>query len=201
MDLLFGKRRERKFYRLIYPHAGQLYGVALNYCGSRHDAEEMVQETMSIAYEKLHQLRDEKKSKSWVFAILRNIFFKELRQKERFHNFYERSSADYLEELDAFQGDGDVISTLTKSALEGELKEVLYKLPEKYRLPLILYYMEEMSYRELSEILEVPAGTVMSRLSRAKLFFKKEMVKKARREAGRSSEVLPFVPRKKGGDQ
>jgi len=167
---------KKHFKELTYPHLQFLYNVALKYSGKPYDAEDLVQETMYTAYRKFSQLRDEKKCRSWLFMILRSHFLKEKRQMVK--RPYLDDGSGYLKNIT----DGSAKTLPEKYEEKVNRKEVhqaLDVLPEKFKSPLILYYMEEMTYQEISEYLDIPIGTVMSRLARGKKYMKNELMNRA----------------------
>jgi len=153
---------------LVPLHYAALYRYAYRLSGSAGEAEDLTQETFCTAQAKRGQLRDPERVKSWLFSILRNAYLHKQRSRKRLR-------AVPVEDLDGF----------CATAAEGELplieparlQEALNKLAEEYRSPLILYYFEEFSYRDIAEQLKVPMGTVMSRLARAKQFLKDRLIK------------------------
>lgn len=170
-------RNQQQFKELIYPHIKFLYNMALRYSGNTYDAEDMVQESLSIAFTNFHQLRDDTKCKSWLFTILRNVYLKELRASNRKQTFETDERENYISHLETAAASLNTAQMLAKKVEESQIQEIVKNLPEKYKTPILLFYMEDMSYQEISEYLQVPVGTVMSRLSRAKDMLKKVMLK------------------------
>lgn len=117
------------------------------------------------AHAKLDQLRDPNAVKSWLFTVMRNHFRRRLRDQKG----VQEVSLDKVVEPS--------IDELYLSELESEeLQIVLNQIGEEYRTVLVLYYFEELSYKEIASSLEVPIGTVMSRLSRGKQFLRSQLV-------------------------
>lgn len=168
---------KKHFKKLTYPHLEFLYNVALKYTGKTYEAEDLVQETMYTAFAKFHQLRDDSKCRAWLFMILRSHFLKEQRQLVKRPILDDGSG--YLKYLT-----DETAKSLSKKYEEKvdrkEVQRILDILPEKFKSPLVLYYLEDMTYQEISEYLDIPIGTVMSRLARAKKHMKKEILKKAK---------------------
>ncbi len=138
-----------RYYALLYRYACRL-------TGSEADAEDLTQQTFLTAQAKWNQLRDGQKAKSWLFTIARNAYLKELRGPACL-------SSDALDELP-----GPGVETDESEFDQEQLQNVLNDLPEEFRSPVVLFYFEEFSYREIAELMEVPVGTIMSRLARAK---------------------------------
>jgi len=143
--------------RLIHEHHAVAYRYAFRLSGSAADAEDLVQQMFLIAQQKLGQLREAKAARGWLLTILRRCFLKDCRRRvEMPASALEMS----LDELPA---------TLADEPFDRErLQMALDELPAEFRLVLVMFYFDEASYREIAEELEIPIGTVMSRLSRAK---------------------------------
>jgi len=171
------KRTDERFGDLTFPYLKFLYNVALRYTGNRYDAEDLVQETLFSAYKNIHQLRDEKKCKAWLFAILRNTYIQESRQRGRMESLEYVKEVDYLGYLEEMADRSDVEKIIDKKIDSSRIQQALKKLPEKYKTPVILHYMEGMLYREISATMEIPIGTVMSRLARGRVLLKKEIMR------------------------
>jgi RNA polymerase sigma-70 factor (ECF subfamily) len=171
------KRQREVFWNLAQNQTRFLYNVAFKYVGNRYDAEDLVQETLYTAYRKFHQLRDSQKFKSWMFAILRNHFLKLQRKKASVQTDEFEDGIGYLSQLESVSLRQDVASVYERKVEADTIQSVLDKMPEKYKAVIILYYMEDSSYQEIAEMLGVPIGTVMSRLSRAKQIMKKALIR------------------------
>jgi len=147
------------FQCLVDTHYESLFRFGRSLAGNANDAADLTQQTFFIWAKKGHSLRDVAKAKSWLFTTLYREFLKQNRRSQRIdyreHDKIERTAPptepDWLDSLDA---------TL--------VVETLSKLDEAFRVPLALFYLEESSYKEIAAILEIPLGTVMSRLSRGK---------------------------------
>ena len=174
-----GRKKHQRdvFWNLAQNQTRFLYNVAFKYAGNRYDAEDLVQETLYTGYHKFHQLRDSRKFKSWMFTILRNHFLKWQRKKVPVQTDEFEDGIDYMSQLESVSLRQDVASVYETKAEADTIQSILDKLPEKYKAVLILYYMEDSSYQEIAEMLGVPIGTVMSRLSRAKQMMKKALLR------------------------
>ena len=144
------------FQQLVDAHYEPLYRFALSLARNESDAADLVQQTFSQWARKGHQLRDPSLAKTWLFTTLRREFLGTLRKSARFSDEPPAEEEGSLEPHQA-----EALDAL-------EVMECLQKLPLEYREPLILFYLKDVSYNEIAEILEVPIGTVMSRLSRGK---------------------------------
>jgi RNA polymerase sigma-70 factor (ECF subfamily) len=143
---------------LIDEYSQFLFAYAFRMTGMAVDAEDLTQQTFLIAYQKLPQLRNPASVKSWLCAILRSSWLKSIRKKK------PRPVTDIDVALDDFTGDIPLESSIDSQAIQNLLNE----LPEDYRLVLLMFYFENLSYQEIALQLDVKMGTVMSRLSRAK---------------------------------
>ena len=151
---------------LVPLHYAALYRYAYRLSGSAGEAEDLTQETFCTAQAKRGQLRDPERVKSWLFSILRNAYL----HKQRSWKRLRAVSVEDLDGLCATPAEGEL--PLIEPAL---LQEALNSLAEEYRSPLILYYFAEFSYREIADHMQVPMGTVMSRLARAKAHLRRKL--------------------------
>lgn len=146
---------------LVSTHYAGLYRFALSLTRNEPEAADLTQQTYFYLASRGEQIRDMTKAKSWLFTTMRREFFAMRRQSGRYVAIDER-------EQELVEAPDDVeLETLAK-ADAGLVFEALTRVQEVFRLPLALFYLEDLSYREIAEILEVPVGTVMSRLSRGK---------------------------------
>lgn len=165
---------------LVSQHYALLYRYAFRLSGQAAEAEDLTQQTFLTAQTRLSQLRDPERARNWLCTILRNLYLKDRRR----NSLAPRLPLSDAPELPAR---GPTESTFDSERLQAALLE----LPEEYRSAIILFYFEEFSYQEISEQLEVPIGTVMSRLARAKAALKRRLAGEfeARSDSLQSSEV------------
>ena len=131
------KRQDVEFWDLAQDQTRFLYNVAFKYVGNRHDAEDLVQETLYTAYNKFHQLRDSRKLKSWMFTILRNHFLKWQRKKAPVQTDEFENGIDYLSQLESVSMQQDVASVYERKIEAEAIQSILEKLPEKYKAIII----------------------------------------------------------------
>jgi len=160
-----------------------LYGIAYWWTGSRTDAEELTQEAFFQAYRSRSSLRDIEAVKGWLVGILRHCY---AQMSRKGHRNVEVSLDEMMDEF----GDLSQASINAPDVSQAlALHQSLDRLDERHRLPVVLFYFQDLSYREIAEALELPLGTVMSRLSRAREMLhnslsarhKLEIVKKVKR--------------------
>ena len=145
------------FEEIVSRHYESLYRFALSLTRSEADACDLTQQTFYIWATKGHQLRDRGKVKPWLFTILHREFLSIRRKAVRFP------------QLELTEGNGDLptVSPETVNKLDAaRVFEFLGQVQEPYRAALNLFYLEDWSYNEIAEILEIPVGTVRSRISR-----------------------------------
>ena len=150
---------------LIDAHYQALYRYAYRLTGSQPDAEDLTQEAFGKAFTRLPQLRDPDRAKAWLFRILRNEYLHRVRDDRR-HRVVPLDAVGDLPERA-----GDERPDVDKARLQQALND----LDEGFRTPLILYYFEDFSYRDIAEQMELPIGTVMSRLARAKAYLRSRL--------------------------
>ncbi|MFZ5828691.1 MAG: RNA polymerase sigma factor [Planctomycetota bacterium] len=144
--------------RLVRDHHVAVYQCAYRLSGTESDAEDLTQQVFLTAQEHLAQLRRTEHARAWLMAILRHLFYKLERRKRRLP----------LVELDPHFHSLAVEPTELEEIDSRALQQALDDLPAPFRVVLVMFYFEECSYREIAERLELPVGTVMSRLARGK---------------------------------
>jgi RNA polymerase sigma-70 factor (ECF subfamily) len=147
------------FEEVVDRYYPMLYRFALSLARNEADAADLTQQTFSIWATKGHFLRDASKAKSWLFTTLYREFISIRRHETRWPKEELSEVEDELPH--ALPESVDVLES-------AQVMEALHTLDETFRVPLVLFYLQEHSYEEIAQILEVPIGTVMSRLSRGK---------------------------------
>jgi RNA polymerase sigma-70 factor (ECF subfamily) len=144
-----------------------LYSYALVLSRNRTEAEDLVQETCLRAIRAMERLRPDSNVKSWLFTILRNIWFNQLRQWRTAPEIVELES-DETGQNRAADTAKDPHATYVSNIDQEQVRTAIQKLSIEFREIIILREYEELSYREIATLLECPPGTVMSRLARAR---------------------------------
>lgn len=156
-----------EFEELVDTHYQSLFRFAVSLTRNADTAADLVQETFCIWAAKGGQLKDRSKAKTWLFTTLHREFLSQRRRSARFAD--EPVDEETLGELPAPAEDAE-------RQMDGQRAlELLGHLDETYRTPLALFYLQQHSYKEIAEILDVPIGTVMSRLSRGKELLRRKM--------------------------
>jgi RNA polymerase sigma factor (sigma-70 family) len=156
-----------EFTQLVDMHYAPLYRFALSLSRQPSTAEDLTQQTFLQWARKGSTLRDATKAKTWLFTTLYREWLGVARRESRFvtEEFNEETAENTVEEVAEETGPVDAALVM----------DSLGRLPETYRAPVVLFYMKEMAYRDIAEVLDIPLGTVMSRLSRGKDLLRKEL--------------------------
>jgi RNA polymerase sigma-70 factor (ECF subfamily) len=173
-----GAEEKETFSHEAMTHLDHLYRVALYLAKESNEAKDLVQETYSRALGSYKQFTPGTNMKAWLTTILYNFFFQLRNQKSKWilaeGNFAEdEGPSDYWEQVPT-ETPGPETNILLKE-LKGKITDVLNKIPEEFRLPIVLVVMGDFSYEEAAEILSCPLGTIRSRLSRGRRLIYKEL--------------------------
>ncbi|CAB4599242.1 unannotated protein [freshwater metagenome] len=160
-------------------HAPQLFSTALRMTRNRSDAEDLVQETFVKAWRSFHTFQTGTNLRAWLFRIMTNTYINKYNAQQRRPT---ESELDEVEELFLYKRLGSIDQSKLSSSAEDqmfelftddEVKNALEELPETFLLPVLMSDVEGFSYKEIAEILEIPLGTVMSRLHRGRKLMQK----------------------------
>lgn len=164
------QQRYREFEKEAVPHMDAVYNFALRMTGDEDDADDLVQETFLKAFRFFDKFEKGTNCKAWLFRILKNSYINDYRKHtkepdkidyEDVQNFYENIKSDQVEmqhyEQDAFT-----------NLLDDEISGAITDLPEDFRTVIILSDIEGFTYEEIADFVDIPVGTVRSRLHRAR---------------------------------
>jgi RNA polymerase sigma-70 factor (ECF subfamily) len=166
---------------MALPHLDGLYRLACRLTARRAEAEDLVQETFIEAQRGFPALRDPGRCRAWMFRILRNLWFHQ-RQKER-----ARAAFGATELAAGREGVGDLEREVMALGFSDEVESALRQLPEEFRTAIVLVAVEELTYEEVSEIMDCPIGTVRSRVARGRSLLTAMLIATpANRRKGRS---------------
>jgi RNA polymerase sigma-70 factor (ECF subfamily) len=162
---------DEAFEDLVRTYHAPLYRFALSMTRNDPDANDLTQQTFFVWATKGHTLRDRAKVKTWLFTTLYREFLRNRRNQQR---------TAFLEDLppgeqEPVEADASLVNRMDAPLVLAALQEI----PPLHREPLMLFYIEDLSYLEIAHILDVPVGTVMSRLSRAKIQLRNALAQKA----------------------
>lgn len=174
---LHEQERSRAFGQQAVTHADALYNLALWMAGDPVEAEDLVQEAYLKALRFSHQFQEGTNLKAWLLKIVKNSYINRYRKRRSEMLSPFRGERDWVEpphgpagQEDLIQGDGELGAL--RSVVRSDIDKALAKLPEEFRVPIILSDMEGLPYGEIAEILACPKGTVKSRLFRGRKLLK-----------------------------
>lgn len=176
-----GEARDRvRFEEEALELADQLYRVARRLVSTREEAEDLVQETYSRAFRNWRSYQPGTNMRAWLFRILTNLNIDRGRREQRSPDLQPIEEGDYflynrLEETGPADDDERVVERLSQDGVV----QALAALPHDFRDVLVLVDIGEFSYKDAAQILDIPVGTVMSRLHRGRRILKHELVEKA----------------------
>jgi len=153
---------------LYEQYKNQIYTLCIKLVYCKDLADDLFSETWVKVAEKYHQIDYAKSPANWIYTICLNIYRKSIRKKQII-NIDDAEAISIKDEH--FRADEDLIRKETSL----QLQKALTKLNDKYRLPIILFYFKELSYNDISTIMNLPLSTVKFRLNQGKILLKKEM--------------------------
>ncbi len=171
---------KRRFQADALPLLDSLYGAALRMTRNPADAEDLVQETMLRAYRAFDRFEPGTNLKAWLFRILTNAYINVYRKRQREP---QKIPLEEVEDFDLYQElknhDPQFSETpesiVLDSLVDSDITDAIDDLPEQFRLAVVLSDIEGFSYAEMAEIMDVPLGTVMSRLHRGRKALQKRL--------------------------
>lgn len=167
----------QEFEREALPHMDLLYNYALRTTGNTDDAADLLQETYLKAYRFWDKYEKGTNIRAWLFRIMRNTYINRYRKEtrepdtvdyEEIHNFYNHIR-------DAATEETDLQAKLFGGALGDDVAKALESLPEDFRTAVILCDIEELTYEEIAEFVDVPVGTIRSRLHRGRKLLQRSL--------------------------
>ena len=177
-----------EFAQAALSHLDSLYGTALRLTRRAPDAEDLVQDTYLKAFRSAHQFEAGTNLKAWLFTILHNTFRNIRRHDGR--NPVDVDSEAVERVVDDGPGAQSPEQILSRATLDADLKEALDALPDAFRQAVWLRDVEELSYAEMAQVLDVPIGTVMSRISRGRKALSEGLRARRGAAAGRGPELV-----------
>ncbi|MBY0149325.1 RNA polymerase sigma factor SigW [Neobacillus niacini] len=177
MDALIKKRIKQvikgdqdAFADIVEIYSNSIYQLGYRMLGNRHEAEDIAQEAFIRAYVNIKSFNQDLKFSTWLFRIATNLCIDRIRKKKP--DYYldaEVSGTDGLTMYSQLSSNAPLPETELESLeLQESVQKEILKLPEKYRSVIVLKYIEELSLNEISEILDLPLGTVKTRIHRGR---------------------------------
>lgn len=162
-------RRRAEFERLVREHERDIFNAALRMAGDHADAEDVAQEALMKAYAAFDRFELGTNFRAWVLRILTNTYINEFRRRRRTPDMTDWDNLP-REALGKVSEDGDDNPELVllEDALDAEVEEALSEIPEVFREAVLLCDMHGMAYNEIAQALEIPIGTVRSRIARGR---------------------------------
>ena len=160
--------RQARFNALILPHLDRLLAFGIRRTEARADAEDAVQETCIRAWRALGELRDDARVRAWLYRILRGVLAEREERTARRRQLVSITRLEAAHE-EVATGDGDTLFDEIAARLSGEeVRMALAQLPEDFAVAVELHDIDGFKYQEIADIVGVPIGTVMSRISRGR---------------------------------
>jgi RNA polymerase sigma-70 factor (ECF subfamily) len=165
------------FVQLVDLYKDKIFHLGFRMLGNSHEAEDIVQETFLRVYTNLHRYDDSHKFSTWIYRIGTNICIDRLRKRKGTYS------------LDAETHDGEGVegyallasqentpeNQLLVSEAQKHIREVIDKLPEKYKSVIVLRYMHDLSLQEISDVLQMPVTTIKTRVHRGREYLRQKM--------------------------
>lgn len=172
------KVKRRAFETEALPHMEALYRTALRMTRNRSDSEDLVQEAMAKAYRYWDKFQLGTNCRAWLFKIMTNIFINDYRSKSRSPVSVDVDDIDdnFLYGQLASQGlESSPEQDLFAKILDGNVKKAIGELPDDFRMVVVLSFLEDFSYQEIADILDLQLGTVKSRLHRGRKLLQRQL--------------------------
>lgn len=156
---------------LVEQYRDNVYRLAYRMCGNAYDADEAAQEAFVAAWRALPNFRGDAKFSTWLYRLTTNAAIDVMRREKRHQTVGDGEMIDVADDADSPQ------ETVERTEQQEAVQKALSTLSEEYREILLLRYMEELDYSEIAEVLQLPSGTVKSRINRAKAALKAALLK------------------------
>lgn len=168
----------KEFEKEVLPHLDALYGLGLNLTHDQVEAEDLVQDSLVKAFRFCRSFEPGSNMKAWLFKILTNTFYNRYRKDKNIKSLESDHRAGL--HYDRFMSEASIIGQQAEGVLLGNItaqriREAVENLPEEFRLAVMFCDVYDFTYREISDILDCPVGTVMSRLYRGRRLLQKEL--------------------------
>ena len=173
--LLFQGGNKNAYIELVNRYKDKLINFIFNYLGDIESSEDVVQETMIKLYQKKHYYKEIAKFSTWLYTIAKNLANTELRRrKQRKTTLLSQFSKDD-KMYDLPSNDNEVGQEIQTEIVSKIIREAVDQLSEKFKTVITLRDIQQLSYEDISEIIDVPIGTVKSRINRARLQLQVEL--------------------------
>lgn len=177
-NMSFQRDKLKTFEEELFPHAHAIYNFAYRLTLDEDEAKDLVQETYFKAYKFINSFSEGSNAKAWLYRILKNSFINEYRKRRK-----EPSKIDYQDVENIYNSEevketfsGNLAVYPFKESIGDEVSNALNALPIDFRIVIILCDLEEFTYEEMAKILDIPIGTVRSRLHRARNLLRSKLL-------------------------
>jgi len=174
-------KKQEDFNDEIIPHLDALYNFGLRLTADPNDAEDLVQDTIVKAYRFFSSYEKGTNAKAWLFRILKNSYINNYRKKSK-----KPSEVDYDEVASFYESiraerteTSDLEDKMFRDLIDDDLSEALNSIPEDFRTVVLLCDVEDFTYEEIANMLDVPIGTIRSRLHRGRNLLKAQLMEYA----------------------
>ncbi len=177
MSFFLGSRR-RQFEQMVRPLMKPLYQAAYRLARQAEWAEDLTQDTLVRAYERFHLFTPGTNFRAWLFTILTNLYLNDCERSRRRPTqvpIHGNTNSEEAWDFPSLRVEDDPEAALLLGLLPEHLQSALDALPEEFRLAVILVDMEDMSYQEAADGLNIPVGTVRSRVSRGRAMLRQRV--------------------------
>jgi RNA polymerase sigma-70 factor (ECF subfamily) len=163
------KPKQERFNKVMVPHMDVLYNYGLYLTGDQEEANDLLQETYLKAFRFFEKFEPGTNAKAWLYRIMRNTFINEYRRVKRLPDIVQ-----YDEQISAYQmlpreeENTELRKQINGELFEDEIAGAIASLPEKFKSVIVLRDVQDLPYEEIADALEIPVGTVRSRLHRAR---------------------------------
>jgi len=173
--LLFQRGNENAYIELVNRYKDKLINFIYNYLGDKESSEDVVQEAMIKLYQKKHYYKEIAKFSTWLFTIAKNLAITELRKrKQRKITLLSHFTSDN-KTYDLPSNDPEIGQEIQTDIVNKIIRTAVNQLSEKFKIVIVLRDFQGLSYEDISEIINVPIGTVKSRINRARLQLQVEL--------------------------
>jgi len=171
------KGDQTAFAEFVDMYKDRVFNISFRMLGNRHEAEDIAQEAFIRAYVNIDTFDHMRKFSTWLFRIATNLCIDRLRKKKPdYHLDAELSGTDGLTMYAKIADDGELPDAQVESMeLQDQIHQAILKLSNIYRPVIILRYIEELSLKEISEVLDLPLGTVKTRIHRGREALRKQL--------------------------
>ena len=193
MDAIVNKRikqvlngNQDAYTEIVDLYQARLYQVCYRMLGNKHEAEDITQEAFLRAFINLHSFDQKRKFSTWIFRIATNLCIDRIRKKKPdYHLDAQVPGTDGLDKYSQVAASEALpVEQLEKMEMQERVQYEISRLPDKYRSVIVLKYMEELPLQEISEILDLPLGTVKTRIHRGREALRKQMSQLPMTEVG-----------------